>query len=134
ICELAKRLGHDWGQPTPEEAWDELRSLSPMHAGMSYARLEELGGIQWPCPTEGHPGSPLLHARLWETDENKRGPRAPFSVVKHDPPVDALTPEFPIRLTTGRRLDSYNTGVQTRRFRSPLRFGETIDLSAADVA
>ena len=57
ICELARRLGHDWGQPTPEEAWDELRSLSPMHAGMSYARLEELGGIQWPCPDEDHPGS-----------------------------------------------------------------------------
>jgi predicted molibdopterin-dependent oxidoreductase YjgC len=45
ISELARRLGHDWGQPTPEEAWDELRSLSPMHTGMSYARLEELGGI-----------------------------------------------------------------------------------------
>ena len=53
----ASRLGHDWGQPTPEQAWDELRSLSPMHGGMSYARLEELGGIQWPCPTEDHPGS-----------------------------------------------------------------------------
>ena len=66
ICELAARLGHDWGSPTAEEVWDELRSLSPMHAGMSYARLEELGGIQWPCFDEKHPGEPFLHGRLWD--------------------------------------------------------------------
>ena len=65
IAELARRLGHDWPEPVAEEVWDELRSLSPMHAGMSYARLEELGGLQWPCPDESHPGSPFLHARLW---------------------------------------------------------------------
>ncbi|MFO1536498.1 MAG: molybdopterin dinucleotide binding domain-containing protein [Actinomycetota bacterium] len=47
---------------------------------------------------------------------------------------DPLAPDYPIRLTTGRRLDSYNTGVQTRRFSSPLRFGETVDLSPADAA
>ena len=57
MCELAARLGHDWGSPTAEQVWDELRSLSPMHAGMSYARLEELGGIQWPCPDEQDPGA-----------------------------------------------------------------------------
>jgi len=62
------------------------------------------------------------------------GPLAPFSVTPWAPPIDELDDEFPIRLTTGRRLDSYNTGVQSGRFRSPLRFGETIDLSAADVA
>jgi len=71
---------------------------------------------------------------LWATDEEKKGPRAPFSVVIHDPPVDALTPEYPLRLTTGRRLDSYNTGVQSGEFASPLRFGETIDLSPEDGA
>ena len=56
IAELARRLGHDWPEPVAEEVWDELRSLSPMHAGMSYARLEEHGGLQWPCPDESHPG------------------------------------------------------------------------------
>ena len=50
-------------------------------------------------------------------------------MVGHEPPVDELTDEFPIRLTTGRRLDSYNTGVQSGGFASPLRHGETIDLS-----
>jgi predicted molibdopterin-dependent oxidoreductase YjgC len=132
ICEIAKLLGSDWGQPTAEQVWDECRSLSPMHAGMSYARIDELGGIQWPCPTLDHPGTQFLHARLWS--DPVEGPRAPFSVVEHDPPVDRLTDEFPIRLTTGRRLDSFNTGVQTGAYTSPLRKGEALLLSPADGA
>ena len=127
LSELARRLGHDWGQPTLEEIWDECRSLSPMHRGMSYRRLEELGGIQWPCPSEDHAGSPFLHGRLW--DEPVGEPRAPFSVTKWVAPIDELNDEFPIRLTTGRRLDSYNTGVQSNLYSSPLRRGETLDLS-----
>ncbi len=59
-------------------------------------------------------------------------PTAPFSVVEHEPPVDELTEEFPLRLTTGRRLDSYNTGVQTGGYTSPLRRGETLDISPED--
>jgi formate dehydrogenase major subunit len=132
IAELAKRLGVDWGVVTAESAWDELRSLSPMHAGMSWRRLEELGGLQWPCPSLDHPGTKFLHARLWEEDPERRGTPAPFSVVVHEPPVDELTEEFPLRLTTGRRLDSYNTGVQTSGYSSPLRRPETIDVSPED--
>jgi formate dehydrogenase major subunit len=71
---------------------------------------------------------------LWDKDPAKRGRLAPFSVVVDEPPVEATSPEFPLRLTTGRRLDSYNTGVQTRGFDSPLRFGETIDVSPEDAA
>jgi formate dehydrogenase major subunit len=134
IAQLAKRLGRDWGVVTAESAWNELRSLSPMHRGMSYARIEEMGGIQWPCPDESHPGTQFLHARLWEKDPEKQGRRAPFSAVRHDPPVDELNADYPLRLTTGRRLDSYNTGVQTGAFASPLRRGETIDVSPADAA
>jgi predicted molibdopterin-dependent oxidoreductase YjgC len=134
IGQLAKRLGTDWGEVTAEGAWDELRSLSPMHAGMSYARLEELGGLQWPCPDETHPGTKFLHARLWAEDPKERGPAAPFSVAQDEPPVDELTDEFPLRLTTGRRLDSYNTGVQSGRYSSPLRRPETIDVSPEDAA
>jgi formate dehydrogenase major subunit len=130
ICDLARRLGCEWGNPTAEQVWDECRSLSPMHAGMSYRRLEELGGLQWPCPDESHPGTQFLHARLWK--DPVEGPRAPFHVVEHDPPVDRLTEEFPIRLTTGRRLDSFNTGVQTNEYTSPLRTKEALLVSPAD--
>jgi formate dehydrogenase major subunit len=132
LCALARSLGRDWGRPTAEEVWDEVRSLSPMHAGMSYRRLEEQGGLQWPCLDEADPGERFLHGRLWE--EPLRGPRAPFSTVEFEPPVDALTEDYPLRLTTGRRLDSYNTGVQTGGYRSPLRRGETFDLSPEDAA
>jgi predicted molibdopterin-dependent oxidoreductase YjgC len=130
ISELARRLGCDWGKPTAEQVWDECRSLSPMHAGMAYHRLDELGGLQWPCPDESHPGTQFLHARLWK--DPVEGPRAPFHVVEHDPPVDRLTEEFPIRLTTGRRLDSFNTGVQTGEYTSPLRTKEALLISPAD--
>lgn len=134
ICEIARRLGHDWNYAGAEEVWDELRSLSPIHRGMTYERLERLQGIQWPCPSEDSLEPPYLHGRLWETDPAKRGMPAPFAALRHSPPVDELTEEYPIRLTTGRRLDSYNTGVQSSGFNSPLRKGETIDLSPEDAA
>jgi len=131
IADLAGRMGVDWGSPKPEELWDELRSLSPMHQGMSWDRLEAEGGLQWPCPSEDHPGSPFLHGWLWEDDLGGREP-APFSVVEHEGPKEQLSEEFPLRLTTGRALDSYNTGVQSGSLRSPIRYGDTIDLSPAD--
>jgi formate dehydrogenase major subunit len=132
ISEIAKRLGVDWGTPTAEEVWDEFRMVAPEFAGgMSYARLEELGGIQWPCPDESHPGTPFLHARLWEKGA-ARGPAAPFTVVRHEGPVEMPDDEYPLLLTTGRRLESYNTGVQTAGYDSPLHWGEMLDISPED--
>jgi predicted molibdopterin-dependent oxidoreductase YjgC len=130
IYELARRMGHDWGEVSGEAAWNEVRRLSPVHAGMSYARLEALDGIQWPCWDDNHPGELFLHSRLWENPVP--GLRAPFVPVDHDPPVDKLDADFPIRLTTGRRLDSYNTGVQSSGYTSPLRRGESLDISPED--
>jgi predicted molibdopterin-dependent oxidoreductase YjgC len=132
VYELGKRLGFDLGSPRPEDVWNELRTLSPMHAGMSYARLEELGGIPWPCWDEEHPGDQFLHGRLW--DDAVAEP-APFMPVKHSPPVDVLDADFPLRLTTGRRLESFNTGVQTGGFSSPLHAGgEALLVSPEDGA
>ena len=119
-------------ETTAEELWDELRSLSAIHAGMSYERLATHGGLQWPCLDEDDPGAPFLHGRLW--DDPITGPPAPFTPVEWVPPIDELTDEYPIRLTTGRRLDSFNTGVQSGRFSSPKRWGESLDLSPEDAA
>jgi len=132
LADVARRLGRDWGEAGAEDLWNELRSLSPMHRGMSWARLEALGGIPWPCPDETSEGSPFLHARLWDDDPARRGRLAPFSVVEDDPPVDRLSDEFPLRLTTGRRLDSFNTGVQTHAYASPLRRDHPLFLSPED--
>ena len=66
IFALARALGHDWGRPDAERVWDELRSLSPMHAGMSYARLEAHRGLRWPCYDETASGRGVPARRLWE--------------------------------------------------------------------
>ncbi|MEV0050259.1 molybdopterin-dependent oxidoreductase [Saccharopolyspora shandongensis] len=132
ICKIARRLGHDWHYDTAEQVWEEVRALSPMHHGMSYERLAELGGIQWPCFSEDSLEPTYLHSRLWADDPLVRGEPAVFAPVRHSPPVDELSEEYPLRLTTGRRLDSYNTGVQSQGFNSPMRRGETLDLCPAD--
>jgi predicted molibdopterin-dependent oxidoreductase YjgC len=132
VFDLANRMGGNWGDPDPEAVWDEVRRLAPAFAGMSYPRLEALGGIQWPCWDESHPGELFLHSRLWE--DPVPGNRVPFVPVDHDPPVDRLDADYPIRLTTGRRLDSYNTGVQSAGYTSPLRRGESLDTSPEDAA
>jgi len=132
ICEIARRLGADFGHPGAEAVWNEVRSLAPIFRGMTYARLEAAGGLQWPCYDEQHPGELFLHSRLWQ--EPRGGPPAPFSVVEHDPPLERPDADYPFQLTTGRRLDSYNTGVQTGGYTSPLRRPETLDMSPEDVS
>ena len=130
ISQIAKRLGKDFGDPTPEDAWNEMRALAPMFAGMSYKRLEDCNGLQWPCADEAHPGQQFLHARLWS--DPPEGRLAPFHAVEHDPPIEQPDEQYPFVLTTGRRLESYNTGVQTGGYNSPLHRGESVDIAPED--
>ena len=133
LQDVARRLGAAWWRPqTAREIWDELRALSPIHRGMTYERLESGSGLRWPCWDESHPGEQFLHARLWKTP--CEGERALFKPVVHDPPVDVVNVEYPLLLTTGRRLDSFNTGEQSNRFSTPLRTEEALLLSAHDMA
>lgn len=132
LCDLAERLGHDWKYADAQAVWDELRAVSPDHWGMTYDRLESLQGIQWPCPSQERVEPTYLHGWLWDADPERRGVLAPFGLVAHDPPVDLTDDSYPIRLTTGRRLDSYNTGVQSGSFPSPLRRGEYVELCPED--
>jgi formate dehydrogenase major subunit len=129
ISQIAKRMGKDFGNPCAEDAWNEMRSLSPMFAGMSYKRLEECRGLQWPCADEAHPGQQFLHARLWSDEP---GTLAAFHAVEHEPPVEQPDEDYPFVLTTGRRLESYNTGVQSGGYSSPLHRGETVDIAPED--
>ena len=132
INEIAKRLGKDLNIPDPETVWNEFRTVAPDFAGgMSYARLDEHHGLQWPCPNENDPGAIFLHDRLWKQGA-ERGTAAPFSVVKHEGPVEKPDAQYPFTLTTGRHLDAYNTGVQTAGYDSPLSRGETLDISPED--
>ncbi len=132
VEELAIRMGvPGWTHRTAEEVWDELRQVSPLHGGMSYRRLEELGGIQWPCPTEDHPGTPFLHGRLWE--DPVVGKRAPFVVADHEPTAEQTDREYPFMLTTGRRLADYNTGVQSRHYLAPRGHREVLEMCEEDM-
>ena len=129
IAQIARRMGHDFGNPSPEDAWNEMRRLSPMFAGMSYTRLDACSGLQWPCYDEEHPGQQFLHARLWSDEP---GTLAPFHAAEHEPPIEQADADYPFVLTTGRRLESYNTGVQSGGYDSPLHRGETVDISPED--
>jgi formate dehydrogenase major subunit len=130
ISQIAKRLGRDFGNPSAKDAWDEMRSLSPIFTGMTYERLDACSGLQWPCYDETHPGQQFLHARLWS--DPPEGKLAPFHAVEHEPPVEQPDDDYPFVLTTGRRLESFNTGVQSGGYRSPMHRGETVDIAPED--
>jgi formate dehydrogenase major subunit/formate dehydrogenase alpha subunit len=110
ICDLARAVGYPMPYYSgPAEIYDELASLSDKFAGISHARIEAEGGLQWPCPTADHPGTATLHAD---------GPivgRAPFQGVTYRPSDELPDNEYPLVLSTGRTLYHYNCGTQTLR-------------------
>ncbi len=108
ISEISRRLGYDMGDIEPSTVFKEIASLTPSYAGISYKRLEK-EGIQWPCPSEDHPGTPILH-----TEKFTRG-KGLFHAVAYLPPAEEADEEYPFLLTTGRLLTHYHTGTMTRR-------------------
>ena len=119
ICDLARRMCRKLGLPLedqfsygqPSEIFGEMARLTPMLSGISYRRLDEEGGLQWPCPSPEHPGTPFLYA-----DGFPRGPRGKF-VPFEQGPVAAETPDrrFPLILNTGRTLYHWHGGTLTTR-------------------
>jgi len=129
--ELAKRMGQEWTSSSAQEIWDnELSVLAPSMAGIKYARLEN-DGIQWPAPTEDHPGTPTLHRGGKFT-----GGRGVLKAIDWIPPAEVPDSDYPLVLSTGRRLYHYHTRTQTGRCEglNDLLSEETADLSAADAA
>ncbi|HEU4759950.1 MAG TPA: molybdopterin dinucleotide binding domain-containing protein, partial [Dehalococcoidia bacterium] len=113
----------------PSQIWDELARNTPIFGGISYDRLE-LQGVQWPCPTPDHPGTEFLHEGQFVND------RGVFQAVPHVPPAEQPDAEYPLILTTGRRLAAYHTNTQTGRsegFRALLP-RESLEISPDDAA
>ena len=110
LCQVAKRMGaaSGWDYVSPEQIMDEIASLTPQYAGISFARIENKG-LQWPVPNKEHPGTPILH-----TEKFTRG-KGMFSAVEHQEPAESPDAAFPFTLTTGRILQHYHTGAMTRR-------------------
>ncbi len=102
ISGLSSRLGYPMKYASPAEVMDEIASLTPSYGGIRYHRLEGLG-LQWPCPTSDHPGTPFLHK-----DKFSRG-KGKFHVVPHVPAPELPDEEYPFLLTTGRVLYHYHT-------------------------
>ncbi len=128
VQDIANRMGANWSYHSTKEIWDEVRKLAPNFAGATYERLDE-GGLQWPCFDEEHPGTPFLHARLWEETV---GMKATFMPTEYQAPAEPTDEEFPLTLTTGRRLQFYNTGVQTNDYEKVKNNEELLELNEED--
>lgn len=111
--EVANRFGASWSYRSAQDVWDELRSLSPAHYGMSYERLDAEFELQWPCPSLEGPGTKHLHTRLHQEDF---GSPVPFIAVDYEEPIEPVDENYPMVLNTGRRLAFYNTGVMTQDY------------------
>jgi formate dehydrogenase alpha subunit len=108
-CRIAKRMGSKgFDYENPSQIMDELAKLTPSYGGISFERLEN-GGLQWPCPTPEHPGTPILHTKQFTRGKGKLIP------IKYRPSEELPDKEYPLLLTTGRRLFHYHTGTMTRK-------------------
>ena len=112
IKEISNRFGYEMTYETPEEIFNEIASLTPSYAGISYERLEGQG-LQWPCPSKGHPGTPFLH----KDGKFTRG-KGLFHAIDYRPPAEKTDDEYPYLMTTGRIYAHYHTGTMTRNSKS----------------
>jgi predicted molibdopterin-dependent oxidoreductase YjgC len=109
ISQLARRMGiPGFDYTSPKEIFNELCSVSPIYAGIDWD-LAEGGQYQWPIPYKGHPGTPRLH------EDGFINGRGKFSLIGYRDPAEVTDDEYPVWLTTGRRLESYHTRTQTGR-------------------
>lgn len=131
LCDVAKAMSfqEQFAFHSPEDVWNEVRVVWKAGAGINYARIEH-GGLQWPCPSEDHPGTTILH-----TANFPHGPRAPLKRVPFEPTTETANEEFPFLLTTGRTLYQFNAGTMTGRTpNATLRPTDTLDIAPADAA
>jgi formate dehydrogenase major subunit len=106
FCDLSKKMGYDMDYNSAEEVFEEICSLLPQYAGITYERIEK-EGLQWPVPTKDHPGTTVLH-----TESFTRG-KGLFIPEEYIPPVELPDEEYPMSFTTGRDLARYNFSSMT---------------------
>ncbi|CAG9606315.1 Formate dehydrogenase H [Pseudoneobacillus rhizosphaerae] len=135
LCELSTRMGYPMSYNNSQEIWDEVRSLAhEMYGGISYERLETEYSIHYPCPTEDHPGTFIMHEKFHQ-ENNPTGWKSKFVPVTYTEPIEMPDEEYPFVLTTGRRYESYNTHFQTRYYAPGVKVKqteETLDIHPLD--
>ena len=107
LSAIATKMGYPMEYASAEAIMEEIRTVTPSYAGITYARIEK-EGIQWPCPNTDHPGTRFLHK-----DRFSRG-RGLFHAIEYIPPAELPDDEYPMLLSTGRVLYQYHTGTMTR--------------------
>jgi formate dehydrogenase major subunit len=117
---LANALGYPMHYDHPSQIMDEIASLTPTFTGVSYARIEQLGSIQWPCNDQAPEGTPTMHVGGFVRGKGK------FIITQYVPTDEKVTRKYPLLLTTGRILSQYNVGAQTRRTENVQFYGEDI--------
>ena len=108
ITAIADKMGAPWSYDSAQAVFEEVARVTASYAGITYDRIE-WKGLQWPCPTPGHPGTPILHGAAFT-----RG-KGLFTVCEHIPPAELPDREYPLMLTTGRILYQYHTSTMSRR-------------------
>jgi len=114
VCQLAERMGYKdkFDFSSAREIFEEIRRCVPQYAGITYERLSKTtGGIQWPCPSEDHPGTSTFFVQKFNTPDGL----GHLQVVDYKPPAELPDEEYPYVLTTGRSIFHYHTGTMTRR-------------------
>jgi len=108
ITELSSRLGYTMKYNSPAKIMDEMAELTSIYGGVSYPRLENFG-LQWPCTTPDHPGTPYLHKGSFSRGLGN------FSPANYKPPVELPDGDYPFILTTGRVGFHFHSGTMTRK-------------------
>ncbi|MCI0387549.1 MAG: formate dehydrogenase subunit alpha [Acidobacteria bacterium] len=129
ICDLARAMGKgdQFAFHSAEEIWNEVREVWPVGRGISYERIE-VAGLQWPCPSEGHAGTTLLHAETFP-----HGKRAGLRRIEFHPTRETTDNDFPFLLNTGRTLYQFNAGTMTMRTKNALlRATDSLEMSPED--
>jgi formate dehydrogenase (NADP+) alpha subunit len=125
---IARKMGSKGFNYThAADIWTEMVSLTPSMAGISYERLEK-GGLQWPCPTPDHPGTPILHSKLFTRGKGK------FMPLSYRPGAELPDSEYPLILSTGRSLFHYHTRTMTGQVPGLNKFlgEEWVEINPAD--
>jgi formate dehydrogenase alpha subunit len=129
-CQIARKMGSKgFDFENPSQIMDEIASVSPSYGGISFARLED-GGLQWPCPTEEHPGTPILHSQLFTRGKGQ------FVPLEYKPSKELPDEEYPLILTTGRSLFHWHTGTMTRKVKGLNTFmgEELVEINPEDAS
>jgi len=126
--QIGQRMGSKgFNLAHPLEIMEEIARLTPSYGGVSYERLEN-GGLQWPCPTKEHPGTPILH-----TAQFTRG-KGRFMPLEYKPPMELPDDDYPLLLTTERNLYHFHTGTMSRKVAglNTLRNEELVEINPED--